>query len=40
MRSNADVDFEISDDDMQTPESVDSIKDYGEHSAFPVFGGN
>lgn len=39
MKSNADVDFEISDEDMETLKSVDEIADYGEHSAFPVFGG-
>lgn len=38
MRSNADVDFEISDDDMETLKNVNAIKDYGEHSTFPVFG--
>jgi diketogulonate reductase-like aldo/keto reductase len=38
MRSNADVDFEISDDDMETLKDVDSIEDYGDAGVFPVFG--
>jgi diketogulonate reductase-like aldo/keto reductase len=40
MKSNADVDFQISDDDMDTLENGDPIKDYGDASAMPVFGGN
>jgi diketogulonate reductase-like aldo/keto reductase len=39
MKSNAGVDFEISDVDMQTLKNVNEIEDYGEHSGFPVFGG-
>lgn len=39
MRSNADLDFVISDEDMETLKSVEKIKDYGEHGIFPVFGG-
>jgi diketogulonate reductase-like aldo/keto reductase len=39
MKSNADVDFEISDEDMETLKNVNEIEDYGEHSTFPVFGG-
>lgn len=39
MKSNADVDFEISDEDMDTLKNVDRIEDYGEASAMPVFGG-
>ena len=39
MKNNADVDFVISDDDMETLKSVETIADYGEHSFFPVFGG-
>ena len=39
MRSNADVDFVISDDDMETLKNIEKIKDYGDHSIFPVFGG-
>ncbi len=37
MKSNADVDFEISDEDMETLKNVNEIQDYGEHSMFPVF---
>jgi diketogulonate reductase-like aldo/keto reductase len=37
MRSNADVDFELSDDDMQLLRNVTEIEDYGESSTFPVF---
>ena len=37
MRSNADVDFEISDEDMETLKNREPIKDYGEASKFPVF---
>lgn len=39
MRSNADVDFVISDDDMETLKHIEKIKDYGDSSVFPVFGG-
>ena len=39
MRSNADVDFVISDEDMEILKNVEHIKDYGEHGFFPVFGG-
>ena len=39
MRSNADVDFEISGEDMETLKNVDRIEDYGEASELPVFGG-
>lgn len=39
MRSNATLDFEISAADMEVLKSVERIKDYGEHSRFPVFGG-
>lgn len=38
MRSNAAVDFEISDDDMAALKSLSGGLDYGEASAFPVFG--
>lgn len=37
MRSNADVDFEISRDDMERLNQVHPIKDYGSASRFPVF---
>ena len=39
MRSNADVDFVISDEDMEILKNVEHIKDYGEYGFFPVFGG-
>ena len=39
MRSNAEVDFVISDADMETLKTMEQIKDYGEYSGFPVFGG-
>ena len=39
MKGNADVEFEISKEDMEILKTVEKIKDYGEHSVFPVFGG-
>lgn len=39
MANNADVDFEISDDDMTFLKNIEQIKDYGESSFFPVYGG-
>ena len=39
MRENAEVDFEISADDMQTLLSVEPIRNYGDSSLFPVYGG-
>lgn len=39
MKSNADVDFIVSDEDMETLKHFEHIRDYGEHSRFPVFGG-
>lgn len=38
MASNAEVDFVISDEDMEQLRTLES-KDYGEHSAFPVYSG-
>jgi diketogulonate reductase-like aldo/keto reductase len=38
MRSNAEVDVAISDDDMDALRSLQA-RDYGEHSAFPVYSG-
>jgi len=38
MKSNADVNFEISDEDMETLKNINEIEDYGDHSRFPVFG--
>ncbi|UZR96833.1 aldo/keto reductase [Chondrinema litorale] len=37
MKSNAEVDFVISDEDMESLNNMEEIKDYGEHSNFPVF---
>ena len=37
MRTNADVDFEISDDDMGVLQHVDDINDYGDANVFPVY---
>ena len=39
MSENIGVDFEISADDMELLKGVERIRDYGEHSRFPVFGG-
>lgn len=39
MRDNAKVDFVISDADMETLKQMERIRDYGEHSIFPVYGG-
>lgn len=39
MKSNAEVDFIISDEDMETLKTMEKIKDYGEFSFFPVFSG-
>ena len=39
MKSNAQVDFEISKEDMEILKNIERIKDYGDHGFFPVFGG-
>lgn len=39
MKSNADVDFVISDEDMTVLKDIEKIKNYGEHGFFPVYGG-
>ncbi len=39
MKTNAAVDFEISEEDMDVLKQVEKIKNYGEHSIFRVFGG-
>ena len=39
MKSNANLDFTISDEDMEKLKNTEHIKDYGKHSSFPVFGG-
>jgi diketogulonate reductase-like aldo/keto reductase len=40
MRSNADVDFELADDDMELLRNIENIQDYGDSSVFPVFSKN
>ena len=39
LKSNAQVDFEISAQDMETLKNFKKIKSYGESSGFPVYGG-
>jgi diketogulonate reductase-like aldo/keto reductase len=39
MKNNADVDFVISEQDMEFLTNVEQIKDYGDASMMPVFGG-
>jgi diketogulonate reductase-like aldo/keto reductase len=39
MKNNAEVDFVISDEDMELLISLEQIKDYGAASIFPVYGG-
>jgi diketogulonate reductase-like aldo/keto reductase len=39
MKNNADVDFVISEEDMDLLKNVEPIKDYGDASMWPVFGG-
>ncbi len=39
MKTNADVDFEILDADMDFLKNMEQIEDYGSASMFPVFGG-
>lgn len=39
MKSNADIGFTISDEDMETLKHFEKIKDYGEYAYFPVFSG-
>ena len=38
MRANADLNFTISDEDMETLKAIQPL-DYGEASYFPVYGG-
>ena len=40
MRTNAEVDFVISEADMDALKNVEQIEDYGRASMFPVFGGS
>jgi diketogulonate reductase-like aldo/keto reductase len=39
MKNNAALDFEISSEDMEFLKNLEQIRDYGEFSKFPVFGG-
>ena len=39
MKNNAEIDFDISAEDMDTLLNLEQIKDYGESSMFPVYGG-
>ncbi|MCB0111066.1 MAG: aldo/keto reductase [Caldilineaceae bacterium] len=39
MKTNAEVDFVIAEEDMAVLKNIEPIKDYGEFSIFPVFGG-
>lgn len=39
MKNNAELDFEISDSDMDVLKNMKPIEDYGEASVFPVFSG-
>ena len=39
MKTNADVDFAIEEEDMKRLLEMEKIWDYGEFSRFPVFGG-
>ena len=39
MKANGDVYFIISDEDMEILKNIDRIKDYGDSSFFPVYGG-
>lgn len=39
MKSNADLNFTISKEDMEMLKNIEHIKDYGKHSNFPVFEG-
>jgi diketogulonate reductase-like aldo/keto reductase len=39
MKNNAEVDFVISDEDIELLNNLEQIKDYGDASMFPVYGG-
>lgn len=39
MANNADVNFTISEEDMEALENMEHIADYGEFNVFPVFSG-
>lgn len=38
MKSNGELDFEITEEDMTVLKNIEKIKDYGDSSFFPVFG--
>jgi hypothetical protein len=38
MKTNADVDFVIAEEDMEFLKNMEQIEHYGEHSKFRVFG--
>ncbi|MGN6342835.1 MAG: aldo/keto reductase [Flavisolibacter sp.] len=38
MKTNAEVDFVVTKEDMEQLKNVEPIEDYGEHSKFPVYG--
>jgi len=38
MKTNAEVDFVIAEEDMKFLMGLEQIQDYGEHSRFPVYG--
>ncbi len=40
MANNADLDFTISQEDLDTLENIQTIENYGDASFFPVYGGN
>lgn len=39
MKNNAEVDFAISEEDMEVLKNMEKIKDYGDAGMMPVFGG-
>ena len=39
MKTNAEVDFEISTEDMEVLKNFKEIENYGAASSFPVYGG-
>lgn len=39
MKNNADIDFDISKEDLELLKNIEPIKNYGEASMFPVYGG-
>jgi diketogulonate reductase-like aldo/keto reductase len=39
MKNNADVEFVISEEDMEFLKNIEQIQDYGSASMFPVYGG-